>query len=242
MIIDEIGRNKQTRQRTSQRRSRVAQAIIIIRHASMLANVSDTGNQQLYSHRVPFIGPIVTSTFGAAPISIKLLHPNSTLRQSAMAYVTTLVLSRIWLLFALTPTIGLIAGLRGIVLDVLSYMQKDRFLRAAGFESMEGNDDYPEPAPIDIRGIDDDAWFEYATRKIESLNASPRPWFLALLTVGTHHPRQLGRLHRAWRRYPGCRAETPRVLTNRHSRHDSGLSGGYGPLGRWQKYFQNLPR
>ncbi|GAH82717.1 unnamed protein product, partial [marine sediment metagenome] len=37
-------------------------------------------------------------------------------------------------------------------------------------------------------GPDDKAFFEQAADFIENLNKKPNPWFLTLLTVGTHHP------------------------------------------------------
>ena len=37
-------------------------------------------------------------------------------------------------------------------------------------------------------GVDDRAFFAGARRLLEELREEPEPWFLTLLTVGTHHP------------------------------------------------------
>ncbi len=70
----------------------------------------------------------------------------------------------------------------------LSYMSKDRFMPAAGFETVIGREFFTHQYVEFEWGPDDRAFFEHAADYIASLRDQPAPWFLSLLTVGTHHP------------------------------------------------------
>ena len=70
----------------------------------------------------------------------------------------------------------------------LAFMVKDRFMARAGFQEVEGNRSLERYYLRSRWGVDDRAFLEQAAEKIERLEAGRRPWFLTLLTVGTHHP------------------------------------------------------
>jgi hypothetical protein len=70
----------------------------------------------------------------------------------------------------------------------LSYMGKDRFMPAAGFQQVLGKDDFPLSYVESSWGPDDKAFLEQSVALLSSLQAEQSPWFLTLLTVGTHHP------------------------------------------------------
>lgn len=70
----------------------------------------------------------------------------------------------------------------------LAFMVKDRFMARAGFEEVEGDRSLERYYLRSEWGVDDRAFFEQAAEKIERLETGKRPWFLTLLTVGTHHP------------------------------------------------------
>jgi len=82
------------------------------------------------------------------------------------------------------------AGYRTAYLQAapLAFMLKGRFMERAGFEEVEGNRHLERYYLRSEWGVDDRAFFEQAGDKIERLEADGRPWFLTLLTVGTHHP------------------------------------------------------
>ncbi len=70
----------------------------------------------------------------------------------------------------------------------LAYMSKDQFMPAAGFEQVFGKEYFRYQHVPFGWGPDDKAFFEQAAEFIENLNQKSNPWFLTLLTVGTHHP------------------------------------------------------
>lgn len=81
----------------------------------------------------------------------------------------------------------------------LRFMDKDRFMKLIGFEEVLGEEwfDPAPPAFFTHWGINDRDFFLQSLKKIEDLNERRRrsrgqgksaPWFLTLLTVGTHHP------------------------------------------------------
>ncbi|MBW2361153.1 MAG: sulfatase-like hydrolase/transferase [Deltaproteobacteria bacterium] len=70
----------------------------------------------------------------------------------------------------------------------LSFMAKDQFLPRAGFQQVLGTDWFEHYTLRTLWGVDDRSFFAGATRLIEALRAEPDPWFLTLLSVGTHHP------------------------------------------------------
>jgi arylsulfatase A-like enzyme len=70
----------------------------------------------------------------------------------------------------------------------LSYMSKDRFMPEAGFQQVLGKDYFRYQHVPFHWGPDDRAFFEQAAEFIAELERGPDPWFVTLLTVGTHHP------------------------------------------------------
>ncbi|MFP4068128.1 MAG: LTA synthase family protein [Spirochaetaceae bacterium] len=80
----------------------------------------------------------------------------------------------------------------------LGYMSKDRFMPAAGFETVLGAPHFDYSYAASEWGPDDKAFLEQSLSYIKELratnatgdgdNGSERPWFLTMLTVGTHHP------------------------------------------------------
>jgi hypothetical protein len=70
----------------------------------------------------------------------------------------------------------------------LSYMSKDRFMPVAGFRQVLGKEYFRYQYVPFHWGPDDRAFFEQAAAFIAGLERGPDPWFVTLLTVGTHHP------------------------------------------------------
>ena len=70
----------------------------------------------------------------------------------------------------------------------MSYMLKDQFMPQAGFEIASGDSFFENSYHRNHWGIDDLAFFEQSLGMLEQLRQEERPWFLTLLTVGTHHP------------------------------------------------------
>jgi hypothetical protein len=70
----------------------------------------------------------------------------------------------------------------------LVFMEKGRFMRRIGFDEVLGTKSLPRAYHRTKWGIDDRAFFEQAVEKIDVLRQGSNPWFLTLLTVGTHHP------------------------------------------------------
>jgi hypothetical protein len=71
----------------------------------------------------------------------------------------------------------------------LSFMYKDSFTRAAGFDAVYGNKDFQDPIYRSFWGVDDRTLLRQALALTRELSAADSPFFLTLLTVGTHHPR-----------------------------------------------------
>jgi hypothetical protein len=70
----------------------------------------------------------------------------------------------------------------------LSYMSKDRFMPEAGFQQVLGKEYFRYQHVPFHWGPDDRAFFEQAAEFLAGLERGPDPWFVTLLTVGTHHP------------------------------------------------------
>ena len=70
----------------------------------------------------------------------------------------------------------------------LAYMSKDRFMPEAGFQQVLGKEYFRYQHVPFGWGPDDKAFFEQAAEFIGELDRGPNPWFVTLLTVGTHHP------------------------------------------------------
>jgi hypothetical protein len=69
----------------------------------------------------------------------------------------------------------------------LGYMSKDAVLPKLGFETVLGRSAWTHAYSVDGWGIDDRALFEHALEYIGGLDGS-RPWFVSILTTGTHPP------------------------------------------------------
>ncbi len=70
----------------------------------------------------------------------------------------------------------------------LAFMSKNLFMPESGFERVLGIEYFQYQYVHSGWGPDDKAFFEQAAACIEDLNKHCKPWFLLLLTVGTHHP------------------------------------------------------
>lgn len=82
------------------------------------------------------------------------------------------------------------AGYRTVYLQAapLGFMSKDAFMPIAGFTEVYGERWFQHSYAANQWGIDDRAFLVQATQKIAELQQERAPWFLTLLTVGTHHP------------------------------------------------------
>ena len=70
----------------------------------------------------------------------------------------------------------------------LSFMMKGQAMPRLGFDTVIGERG-DEPAYLRSKwGIDDRAFLDLSFDQIRQLESAGRPWFLTLLTVGTHHP------------------------------------------------------
>jgi hypothetical protein len=69
----------------------------------------------------------------------------------------------------------------------LPFMMKDQFMPQAGFEEVHGDNWFQRAYNRNHWGVDDRSFFEQSIEMIEELNRRQDPWFLTLLTVGTHH-------------------------------------------------------
>jgi len=73
----------------------------------------------------------------------------------------------------------------------MAFMLKDRFMPKIGFERSLG-DTYFEGAYSRSKwGVDDRTFLQQSLHMIEELRGKARPWFLTLLTVGTHYPQNV---------------------------------------------------
>jgi hypothetical protein len=71
----------------------------------------------------------------------------------------------------------------------LTFMGKDRFMPAIGFQHVHGSEWFTEPEPYPFEwGATDPTFFKGARKYVTSLQAQGKPWMLTLLTVGTHQP------------------------------------------------------
>lgn len=69
----------------------------------------------------------------------------------------------------------------------LPFMFKDQFMPQAGFDRVHGNAWFEGAHHRNHWGVDDRTLFEGALELIAELEEGSQPWFLTLLTVGTHH-------------------------------------------------------
>ena len=71
----------------------------------------------------------------------------------------------------------------------LTFMGKDRFMPAIGFQHVHGSEWFTDPEPYPFEwGATDPTFFKGARKYINNLEAEGKPWMLTLLTVGTHQP------------------------------------------------------
>jgi hypothetical protein len=70
----------------------------------------------------------------------------------------------------------------------LGFMMKDQAMPAMGFGSVLGDAWFRRAYARSAWGVDDRAFFEQSLAQVDALRHGGRPWFLTLLTVGTHHP------------------------------------------------------
>jgi len=71
----------------------------------------------------------------------------------------------------------------------LTFMGKDRFMPAIGFQHVHGSEWFTESEPYPFEwGATDPTFFRGARKYITGLQAQGKPWMLTLLTVGTHQP------------------------------------------------------
>jgi arylsulfatase A-like enzyme len=70
----------------------------------------------------------------------------------------------------------------------LGFMSKDLFMPKIGFSQVYGEEWFSQAYARNQWGIDDRAYFEQSLEMLRALQAEKKPWFLTLLTVGTHHP------------------------------------------------------
>lgn len=70
----------------------------------------------------------------------------------------------------------------------LGFMLKDQFMPRTGFERVLGEPWFTRAYRRNKWGVDDVAFVEQSLTMIDELRAVERPWFLTLLTSGTHHP------------------------------------------------------
>ena len=81
-------------------------------------------------------------------------------------------------------------GYRTVYLQAapLAFMLKDQFMARAGFERALGTEYFQSAYAQNRWGVDDKAFFEQAVPLIRELEQGDGPWFVTMLTVGTHHP------------------------------------------------------
>ncbi|MBW2276078.1 MAG: LTA synthase family protein [Deltaproteobacteria bacterium] len=70
----------------------------------------------------------------------------------------------------------------------LGFMGKDKFMPRAGFSRVHGVEWFERGQSRGQWGVDDQAFFAQVQPLIEELRRGPKPFFLTLLTAGTHHP------------------------------------------------------
>ena len=70
----------------------------------------------------------------------------------------------------------------------LAFMSKDKFAPRAGFARAHGTEWFDRASDRGAWGVDDREFFRQSMRMVEQLEQADRPWFLTLLTSGTHHP------------------------------------------------------
>ncbi len=75
----------------------------------------------------------------------------------------------------------------------MTFMLKDKFMPTIGFAQSIGDEYFEAAYSRNKWGVDDRTFLQQSLRKIEELRGAGRPWFLTLLTAGTHHPLNIPR-------------------------------------------------
>lgn len=70
----------------------------------------------------------------------------------------------------------------------LSFMRKDAMAQRMGYEEWIGNADYAYGHHYTNWGVDDESLMQHAMERIRGLAQKDKPWFVTVLTAGTHHP------------------------------------------------------
>lgn len=70
----------------------------------------------------------------------------------------------------------------------LAFMSKDKFAPRAGFSRVHGTEWFDHASDRGAGGVDDREFLRQSMRLVAELEQDDRPWFLTLLTSGTHHP------------------------------------------------------
>ena len=88
------------------------------------------------------------------------------------------------------PSVLADAGYETVFLQAapLAFMMKDQFMPRAGFARSIGVEYFDRAYSRSRWGVDDLAFLERSVDMIRDLQARGGPWFLTLLTSGTHHP------------------------------------------------------
>ena len=75
--------------------------------------------------------------------------------------------------------------------DTLAFNAKGQFLKQAGFSEYYGFDWFDHAYRWTGWGPDDLAFLEGVMKKLDALAKQPKPWFVAGINIGTHHPYQV---------------------------------------------------
>lgn len=70
----------------------------------------------------------------------------------------------------------------------LGFMLKDQFMKRSGFFRYYGDQWFKQAYERNTWGVDDRAYFEQSLQMVRELQLKGTPWFMAMLTVGTHDP------------------------------------------------------
>ena len=70
----------------------------------------------------------------------------------------------------------------------LQFMHKDQFIPHMGFEESQGDGSFKKIYGRAGWGVDDRTLYYATLDKMKILGENAKPWFITLLTVGTHHP------------------------------------------------------
>jgi tetratricopeptide (TPR) repeat protein/phosphoglycerol transferase MdoB-like AlkP superfamily enzyme len=88
------------------------------------------------------------------------------------------------------PEVMKTAGYETVYLQAapLAFMMKDMFMPKAGFNRVIGDGWFTHSYSRNMWGVDDRAFFRQGLEMVSELRGGGKPWFLTMLTSGTHHP------------------------------------------------------